>query len=445
MIALANQQSVANGNSTIGFLNPKIYTIGVGSSYTADFHDIVSGSNPPSSGSGSGFNAVTGYDLVTGWGSPNGPNLINTLAGTTSASFTLTATPASVSIVAGSSGTSTITSAVSGGFSSAVALSASGMPTGVTASFSPASISGGAGSSTLTLTTTTSAAAGTSTVTITGTGGGLTKTATVSLTITKGTTPSFTLSASPASVTVTRSGSGTSTITSAVSGGFSSAVALSASGLPTGVTASFSPASITGAGTSTLTLTASASATTGSGTVTVTGTGGGVTITDGGFESATSTGLSAPGWTVSTNLSNHNIIYVNDPSQAHSGNNFAALGGVNNANDSVTQTITIPAGSTSTPLTFWVSIDTAETTKTTQYDFLYVEIHNTSGTLLATPLTLSNLNSTSDGNSLGTYFQPTKVDLSAYAGQTIELVFHVTNDRSEPTYFLIDDISVTAN
>lgn len=78
-IALANQQSVANGRSTLGFLNPTIYNIGVGSAYAANFHDITSGTNRPGAGTGSGFNAVTGYDLVTGWGSPT-LALINTLA-----------------------------------------------------------------------------------------------------------------------------------------------------------------------------------------------------------------------------------------------------------------------------------------------------------------------------------------------------------------------------
>jgi subtilase family serine protease len=72
--AMANQQSFAHGGTTLGFLNPALYAIGVGSSYDSDFHDIVSGSN-------GGFKAVTGYDLVTGWGSPNGPNLIDALTG----------------------------------------------------------------------------------------------------------------------------------------------------------------------------------------------------------------------------------------------------------------------------------------------------------------------------------------------------------------------------
>jgi subtilase family serine protease len=81
-LALVNQQSVANGHGTVGFINPAIYKIGVSSSYSSVFHDITSGSNPPTSGDGSGFNAVPGYDLVTGWGSPAGVGLINQLAGT---------------------------------------------------------------------------------------------------------------------------------------------------------------------------------------------------------------------------------------------------------------------------------------------------------------------------------------------------------------------------
>ena len=63
-ISLVNQQRVASGLGTIGFINPTIYPIGVGGSYKSDFHDITSGK------SGS-YSAVTGYDLVTGWGSPN--------------------------------------------------------------------------------------------------------------------------------------------------------------------------------------------------------------------------------------------------------------------------------------------------------------------------------------------------------------------------------------
>ena len=72
-LALANEQAVSHGQSTLGFINPALYTIGLGSSHAANFHDIVSGSNGT-------YPALTGYDLVTGWGSPNGVGLISTLA-----------------------------------------------------------------------------------------------------------------------------------------------------------------------------------------------------------------------------------------------------------------------------------------------------------------------------------------------------------------------------
>jgi subtilase family serine protease len=71
-IALVNQQLVADGFPRIGFIDPDLYAFGVSSSYHTDFHDITSGT------SGS-FSAVAGYDLVTGWGSPNGQGLINAL------------------------------------------------------------------------------------------------------------------------------------------------------------------------------------------------------------------------------------------------------------------------------------------------------------------------------------------------------------------------------
>ncbi len=72
-LALANQQAIANGRPTLGFINPTLYSIGLSSSYASDFHDITSGSN-------GAYSAVKGYDLVTGWGSPNGTGLINALA-----------------------------------------------------------------------------------------------------------------------------------------------------------------------------------------------------------------------------------------------------------------------------------------------------------------------------------------------------------------------------
>ncbi|MGA2352786.1 MAG: S53 family serine peptidase [Terracidiphilus sp.] len=270
-IALVNQQLVANGDATIGFLNPTIYAQNVTSAYGTDFHDITSGT------SGS-FSAVTGYDLVTGWGSPN-TGLINALAPTaTSPTLTLSASPASVSVVQGSSGSSTITSTVAGGFDSAVTLSATGAPAGVTVSLSSTSFAApGSGTSTLTLAVASTTAVGTYAITVTATGGGITQTATVSLIVTAPVAGGFTISVSPTSGSLARRQSGFAVVTITASGGFNSPVALSHSTLSSGVTAVFSPTSITGSGTSDFTLTVSRTATTGTFPITITGTGGGIT------------------------------------------------------------------------------------------------------------------------------------------------------------------------
>jgi len=76
---LVNQQALAHGRPPVGFVNPAIYAIGKGPNYTSDFHDVTTGNNfSPSSPAN--FPAVAGYDLCTGWGTPNGINLINALA-----------------------------------------------------------------------------------------------------------------------------------------------------------------------------------------------------------------------------------------------------------------------------------------------------------------------------------------------------------------------------
>ena len=272
-LALVNEQSVANGNKTVGFINPSLYSIGESSSYGSDFHDVTSGSD--------GHSATTGYDLATGWGSPNGSGLITALAGGTSSSpgFSLGASPSSVTVTQGNAGSSTITSTATGGFDSAIALSASGQPSGVTVSFSPSSIAG-SGTSTMTLTVASSTATGTYTITVSGTSGSTTETTTVTLTVT-GTNPNFTVSASPSSISVARGSSGNATITTAISGGFNSAISLSASGQGSAQSVSFSPSSIAapGSGTSTMTVKVGRNARLGSRTLTITATGGGVTHT----------------------------------------------------------------------------------------------------------------------------------------------------------------------
>jgi hypothetical protein len=198
--------------------------------------------------------------------------------------FSIAASPTSLTINQGSNGTSTITITSLNGFNSATTLSASGLPSGVTATFSTNPVTppaNGSANSTLTLTASGTATTGTATVTITGTSGALTHSTTITLTVNPAATPNFTIGASPSSLTITQAGNGTSTITITSQNSFSSATTLSASGLPSGVTAAFSTNPVTppanGSASSTLTLTASATATTGNATVTVTGTSGSLT------------------------------------------------------------------------------------------------------------------------------------------------------------------------
>jgi len=79
LLALANQQSVAGHHGTVGFVNAKIYNMGVGTNYHNLFHDVTIGNNKPDIGAGAGFNAVANFDLVTGWGTPVGAAFINAL------------------------------------------------------------------------------------------------------------------------------------------------------------------------------------------------------------------------------------------------------------------------------------------------------------------------------------------------------------------------------
>ena len=273
--------------------------------------------------------------------------------------------------------------------------------------------------------------------------------------------PDFTITA-PATLTVNLGASGNATVSTAVSGGFNSAISLTASGQPAGTTTSFNPSTIAapGSGSSTMGVNVGTSTTPGTYTLTATGTGGGKThgtnisltvptpgggnttelIVDGGFESATASGNSAPGWTATTSISGHNII-LKSGAFPHTGTNLATLGGSNNETDTLTQTVAVASNATAASLTFWTNIVTQETTNSA-FDTLKVEIHNSSGTLLATPLTLTNTNSTSSNNTNGTYFQPTAIDLTTYAGQTIQIVFRAACDFTLPTTFRIDDVSL---
>jgi len=159
-----------------------------------------------------------------------------------------------LSLAPGGSAVSTVTVAPAIGFNGSVTLAATGLPSSVTANFGSNPTTG---TSVLTLTASDSAAYGTATVTVAGTSGNLSATTTIALTVSA--PPSFTLGVSPAALTVAQGSSGTSTLTVTSADGFNSAVSLTISGVPAGVTATLSPTSITpkanGSAQSALTLT----------------------------------------------------------------------------------------------------------------------------------------------------------------------------------------------
>src|SRR5579859_6827244 len=358
---------------------------------------------------------------------------------TATPNFSLSASPSSLSVTQGSSGSSTITVTASGGFTGSVNLSASGLPAGVSASFGTNPTTS---NSSVTFTASPTAATGTATVTITGTSGSLTHTTTISLTVNASATPDFSLSASPASLTVEQGSSGSSTITVTPSGGFAGSVSLSTSALPSGVTASFGTNPATS--TSVLTFTASSTATTGTSTITVTGTSGSLTHTttvsltissgaaqqligNPGFENGTNT---AP-WVLTAGV-------INNSSQEppHSGAWDAWLDGYGTTHtDTATQTVTIPSSITTATLSFWLHIDTAETTTTAMFDTLRIQVLNSSNTVLATLGVFSNLNHAAG-------YQQHSFSMANFKGQTVKIRFLGMEDSSLQTSFVIDDVAL---
>ncbi|HXB69068.1 MAG TPA: hypothetical protein VNY05_12535 [Candidatus Acidoferrales bacterium] len=198
-------------------------------------------------------------------------------AGCGTPDFSISASPASQTVVTGNSTSYLVSAAALGGFTGTVGLTVSGLPAGAAGSFSltPLSLPG---SSTLTVTTTNGTTpTGTFTLTITGTSGTLTHTATVALVVNPVPVPDFTISATPASRTVTPGASTTYTTTVTAVNGFTGTATFSVSGLPAGATGTFVPASVTGSGTSTLTVATLSTTPTGTFTVTITGASGTLT------------------------------------------------------------------------------------------------------------------------------------------------------------------------
>lgn len=149
-----------------------------------------------------------------------------------------------------------------------------------------------------------------------------------------------------------------------------------------------------------------------------------------GFE----TGTASP-WSMSSGTLCSNSACSGET--AHNGSWFAWLDGYGSSHtDTVSQTVTIPAGNTSATLQYYLHIDTSETTSSTAYDKLYVRVYSTSGTLLKTLATYSNL-----GQNSG--YAVHSNSLSSYIGQTVVIKFTGTEDSSLQTSFVLDDVTLT--
>jgi hypothetical protein len=250
------------------------------------------------------------------------------------------------------------------------------------------------------------------------------------------------------SVSVTNPGNQTSVVGTAASLQISATdtaggtLSYSASGLPAGLSINSSTGLISGTpsatGTSNVTVTATDStgpsgSATFSWTVNSTGGGGGCTsaqlLGNPGFE----TGTAAP-WTATSG-----VISDSSTEPPHSGTWDAWLDGYGKTTtDTLSQTVTLPTGCSNYQLSYWLHIDTAETTTTTAYDTLSVQILNSSGAVLGTVGSFSNLNAASG------YTQRT-ANLAAYAGQTITLKFTGSEDYEDQTSFVVDDTAINVS
>jgi hypothetical protein len=240
----------------------------------------------------------------------------------------------------------------------------------------------------------------------------------------------FSISASPAVQTVNQ-GAGTSfTVSTATTAGSPQAVNLSVSGLPTGATATFNPASVTSGGTSTMSVTTASSSPAGTYTITITGTGvtthsttvtlivnGPAGITNGGFESGDFTGWSRAGTTsISTTT--------------HSGSYAAMSGGTSptNGDSTISQSFTAP--NPTGPLSFWYQIHCPDTIT---YDWASATLKdNTAGTSTTLlPKTCTNG---------GAWVQSSAASLVGGHSYTLTLLSHDDNYRHDATYTLFDDV-----
>jgi galactose oxidase-like protein len=342
--------------------------------------------------------------------------------------FTISANPTTLNMLQGTSATDSISTTVLG-TAGTVALSALTTDPGLTATFNPSSVTAGGGA-TMTVTVGSSVPTGPQSVRVVGTEGSTTHTVDVAVNVSA--PPDFSISASPSSVSIKEGSSSTIAINTAITSGGSQSVALSASGLPAGATASFSQTPIASGSSSALTLTTALSTPAGTYTVTVTGTGTSTTHTttvsltvtpalvNGGFETGNFTGWTTTGVTA----------IVKTP---HTGTFSARVGSTSPSKTStLSQTFAIPASGGN--LSFYFRMTCRDTVT---YDWFTVTLHDnaTGKTTTLQPRVCSNKTS----------WTHVTTNLSSNAGHSVTLTFenHDDNFPGDPTYTLVDDVSLT--
>jgi len=233
----------------------------VGLSFTAG-SGALNVAGPPSSAI-----APPGYYLLFLVNSSGVPSVANFVQVFGPADFSVGVNPSVKTVNDGAAISFSVNAAPAWNYSGQISLSVTGLPAGAVGTFSPNPTAGGM--TNLAITKTSNAVAGSYPLTITATDGTITHTTTATLNLN-----SFTISASPSSQILPIGGTTTYTVTVTPQGSFNGVVNLSKIGLPTGVTGSFSPTSITGSGTSTLTLTAASTALPKTKSFTITGASG---------------------------------------------------------------------------------------------------------------------------------------------------------------------------
>ena len=138
-------------------------------------------------------------------------------------------------------------------------------------------------------------------------------------------------------------------------------------------------------------------------------------------------------WTATTG-----VITSSTSQAAHLGTWKAWLNGYGVAHtDSLFQDIAIPAGATTVTLGFWLKVVSSETTTTTAFDTLKVQVRNTANAVLSTLATYSNLNK-------GTVFVQRTFDLTAFKGQTVRIYFEGIEGSTVATSFIVDDVTINS-